>query len=391
MKQETIHKGVLLGLVAAVSLLFLHMIAPFLLAIVMAALFAALTHPLYLRLQQLPGVNRYLASLLNLLLLLFIVLIPLSILLAVFVGQAVNVGKTLTPLVVKALQEPGTLGAWLQDVPFHQYLVPYEEQIAARMGQAVEAVGRLLVGGLSSVAIGTANFFFTTLVFLYSLFFFQVDGPKVMERVLYYLPLNDTDERRMLDKFTSVTRAMVKGTLLIGLLQGALAGVAFAIAGVGNAVFWGTVMAVLSILPGIGSAAVWVPASIVLLFQGQILAGTALMLFCGLVVGSVDNVLRPRLVGKDTNMHELMIFFGTLGGLFTFGMAGLFIGPVVASLFLTIWELYGVAFQDMLPAVGTHAGLAASGAEGNGRTPVDRAAAPALFDGDDPQGSTDQY
>jgi len=144
---------------------------------------------------------------------------------------------------------------------------------------------------------------------------------------------------------------MVVGTLLIGILQGALAGIAFAIAGVPNAVFWGTVMAVLSIIPGVGSALVWVPASIILVAQGSFGAGIGLILFCVLVVGSIDNLLRPVLVGKHTDMHELMIFFGTLGGLFMFGMAGLLIGPLIASLFITIWEIYGEAFKDSLPAV----------------------------------------
>ena len=155
-------------------------------------------------------------------------------------------------------------------------------------------------------------------------------------------------------KFTSVTQAMVVGTLLIGLLQGTLAGAAFAVAGVSNAVFWGTMMAVLSIIPGVGSALVWVPASIVLMVQGAYGAGIGLMVFCALVVGGVDNLLRPALVGKHTDMHELMIFFGTLGGLFTFGMAGLLIGPLIASLFITIWEIYGEAFKDTLPAVHQH-------------------------------------
>jgi predicted PurR-regulated permease PerM len=352
MRKDTINKGVLLVLVAVVSLLFLHMIRPFLLAILMAALFTVMTRPLYLRLVVLLRGNRYLASFVNLLLLLVLVLIPLSLLLAVFVSQAIDVGQTLTPLVAKALKERGSVAVWLQEVPYHSYLVPYEAQIGAKAAEAVNALGRLLVDGLSSVALGTANFLFMSLVFFYTLFFFQLDGPKVLERILYYLPLNDSDERGMLDKFTAVTRAMIKGTLVIGLLQGGLAGVAFAVVGLQNAVFWGTVMALLSIVPGIGSAVVWVPASIILAVQGHILAGTALTLFCGLVVGSLDNVLRPRLVGKTTNMHELMIFLGTLGGLFTFGMPGLLIGPLVASLFLTVWEIYGIAFKNVLPEVG---------------------------------------
>jgi len=354
MRKETINKSVLLALVAGISLLFLSMIQPFLMAIFMAALFAAMTRPVYLLLVDWLRGRRYLASFANLLLLLIVVLIPVSVLLGIFIAQAVNVGETVAPLVVKTLKEPGTFSDLLEQVPLYHYVAPYTDHITARAAESVEAIGKFLVGGVSTVALGTANFVFMTLVFFYTLFFFQIDGPKVVERILYYLPLNDHDERRMLERFTSVTRAMIKGTLLIGLLQGTLAGLAFGVAGVGNAVFWGIVMAVLSIVPGIGSAVVWVPASIMLIVQGHIVAGVGLLLFCGLVVGSVDNVLRPLLVGKDVNMHELMIFFGTLGGLFMFGMAGLLIGPLVASLFLTIWDIYGIAFKDMLPAVGPH-------------------------------------
>lgn len=367
MNKETINKSVLLAMVVGISLLFLSMIQPFLLAIFMAALFAAMTRPLYLYLVQLFGGRRHLASLTNLLLLLFVVLIPISVLLGVFIAQAINVGETVTPLLAQGLKQPSTFATWLEQIPFYHYVAPYENQITVKIGESFEAVGAFLVGGLSSAAIGATNFLFMTLVFFYTLFFFQLDGPRVVERILYYLPLNDRDERRMLERFTSVTRAMIKGTLLIGLVQGTLAGLAFAVAGVNNAVFWGIVMAVLSIVPGIGSAAVWVPASVILVVQGHVIAGVGLMLFCGLVVGSIDNVLRPMLVGKDANMHELMIFFGTLGGLVMFGMAGLLIGPLVASLFLTIWDIYGIAFKDILPAVGPHPELRM----GRHRSPVD--------------------
>ncbi|TVQ91147.1 MAG: AI-2E family transporter [Chromatiaceae bacterium] len=353
MKRETINKVVLLLVVATISLLFLAMIQPFLLAIFMAALFAAMTRPLYRRLLGWFRGNRYLAAGTNLLLLMVLVLIPLILLGAIFLGQAVSIGQALTPL-VRDLQQPGSFADLLHQVPYYEYLLPYENHITRLLADAADTTGRMLVGGISTVALGTVHFLFMSLVFLYTLFFLQIDGPKVIDRILYYLPLTDSDERQMLERFTSVTRAMVKGTLLIGLLQGGLAGLAFAVAGVGNAVFWGTVMVVLSIVPGIGSAVVWVPAAIGLMLGGQVAAGIGLAVFCGLVVGSIDNVLRPILVGKDANMHELMIFFGTLGGLIMFGMSGLLIGPVVAALFITMWEIYGDAFKDMLPPVGLH-------------------------------------
>lgn len=358
MKQDTINKAVLLALVAVISLLFLTMIQQFLVAIFMAAVFAAMTHPVYAKLRLWLGGRRYLASLISLLLLLVVVLIPIVILTMIFIGQAVNVGQSLTPIVVNFLKEPGSFQEVLEKIPFYEELIPYEDQVTNQIASAVEALGKLLVSQISTIALGTVQFLFVTIVFLYTLFFFLIDGSKVIHAILYYLPLRDHDERLMLNKFTSVTQAMVVGTLLIGILQGALAGIAFAIAGVPNAVFWGTVMAVLSIIPGVGSALVWVPASIVLIAQGSFGAGIGLILFCVLVVGSIDNLLRPVLVGKHTDMHELMIFFGTLGGLFMFGMAGLLIGPLIASLFITIWEIYGEAFKDSLPAVHIQAGTA---------------------------------
>lgn len=354
MTKSAIHKLVLLALVAAISLLFLSMIQVFLLAIFTAALFAALTRPFYLWFADAFGGNRYLASAVNLLLLVLIVLLPLSVLIGIFVIQAIDVTQTLMPWVSETLKQPGLLTDWLRALPIYDELQPYEGLLTQKLAEAIEALGKVLVGSLSFVALGTLNALVMSLVFLYTLFFFQVDGPNVVARILYYLPLNDDDERRMLVKFTTVTRAMIKGTLLIGLLQGTLAGIAFAVAGVNNAVFWGTVMVVLSIVPGIGSAIIWLPASIFLMVQGNLVAGVGLLVFCSLVVGSIDNVLRPILVGKDANMHELMIFFGTLGGLLTFGMAGLLIGPLVASLFITIWDIYGETFKDMLPAVGSH-------------------------------------
>ncbi len=353
MKRETINKGVLLGLVGLISLLFLTMVQQFLVAIFMAAVFAAMTHPGYVRLAQWLGGRRYLASLISLLLLFAVVLIPIVILTMVFIGQAVNVGQSMTPIIVNFLKEPGSFEDVLQRLPFYEELTPYAEQMTNQVASAVEGFGRLLVSQISNIALGTVQFLFLTVVFSYTFFFFLIDGSKVVNAILYYLPLQDQDERLMLRKFTSVTQAMVVGTLLIGILQGTLAGIAFAIAGVPNAVFWGTVMAVLSIIPGVGSALIWLPASIILIAQGSYGAGIGLLVFCLLVVGSIDNLLRPILVGKHTDMHELMIFFGTLGGLFTFGMAGLLIGPLIASLFITIWEIYGEAFKDSLPAVHT--------------------------------------
>jgi predicted PurR-regulated permease PerM len=126
---------------------------------------------------------------------------------------------------------------------------------------------------------------------------------------------------------------------------------AFAVVGIHSAVFWGTIMAVLSFIPGIGSALVWGPAVIILAATGHMAKAIGLGVFCAAVVGSIDNLLRPILVGRDTQMHALMILFGTLGGIIMFGVVGVIIGPIIAALFVTVWDIYGAAFKDVLPAV----------------------------------------
>ena len=151
----------------------------------------------------------------------------------------------------------------------------------------------------------------------------------------------------MLKTFTTVTRATIKGTGVIGIIQGVLAGAAFAVVGITGPVFWGMVIAVLSLVPGVGPAIVWVPAVVYLAVEGRIGAAVGLGLWCMLVVSTIDNVLRPRLVGKDTKMPDLLVLLGTLGGLVMFGALGILVGPIIAALFVTVWELYGSAVDEI--------------------------------------------
>lgn len=351
MNQDNVNKSVLALMVIGVSALFFSMIQQFLMAIFLAGLFSAMARPVYRRLNILFKGRRHLASLTTLLMMIIVVLIPMFFFIGIVVSQAIDVGQTAVPWIKHNLEQPDMLTGYLQRLPFFEYLEPYRELILEKAGELVGTISNWIVAGLSQATLGTAYFFFMTFVFLYSMFFFQMDGGKLIEKILYYLPLNSDDESLMLNKFTSVTRATLKGSLVIGMMQGGLAGIAFAVVGIDNAVFWGALMGLLSTIPSIGSALVWFPAAVILVMQGSVAAGLGLMAFCGLIVGSLDNVLRPILVGKDTKMHELMIFFGTLGGIMMFGIAGIFIGPLIASLFVTIWELYGIAFADYLPEV----------------------------------------
>jgi predicted PurR-regulated permease PerM len=351
MNREGVHKAVVLLLALFISAIFLSMIRHFLMAIFLAGIFSALARPLYRRFEHWLGGRRSLASFITLLLIVIVVLLPLGGLLGIVTAQAIKVGQSVTPWVQKQLSEPGAFTDLLSSIPFYDSIKPYQEIILRKVGELVGIVSSFLITRLSSATLGTVNFIFMVFVLLYTMFFFLMDGDKLLAKILFYLPLESQDERRMLEKFTSVTRATLKGTAVIGILQGGLAGSAFAVVGIPSAVFWGTIMVVLSIIPGIGTALVWGPAAVILAAGGHIAKAVGLALFCALAVGGIDNLLRPILVGKDTQMHELLIFFATLGGIILFGVVGFIIGPIVAALFITVWEIYGVVFRDILPEV----------------------------------------
>jgi predicted PurR-regulated permease PerM len=244
--------------------------------------------------------------------------------------------------------EPTYFEAQLQRVPGLNRLYPYREEIVARAGDIVNAIGGFLVASLSETTRLTVSFVFHFFILLYTMFFFLVDGPGMLVTISGYLPLRGSDTERVKERFVSITRATVKGTIVIGIIQGGLSGIAFWLVGIPDALFWTVIMIVLSILPLVGGALVWVPASLILAATGHVWQALLLAAFCALIVGSVDNVLRPRLVGQDTKMHDLVILFSTLGGIMVFGPLGFILGPILAGVFVTTWQLFGVAYHDVL-------------------------------------------
>jgi len=341
-------------LVVAVSALFLAVTWPFLKPLLLGALLAGLCHPLYRWITRLLRGRRSLGAIVTLLILFIVVAGPLSAFLGVVVQQALAVSNQAIPWVQQHFGAASTFNAhdWLvQRFPALADHVPSQEQLVESVGAAAKSIGSFLVTVASRMTASTAVFLLNLFVMVYAMFFFLKDGERILEKIFYYLPLSDEDEALMLQRFISITRATVKGTLVIGIIQGALAGFAFWLAGIDGAAFWGTIMAILSIVPGIGAALIWVPAVIYLIVTGQLLAGLLLFAWCAAVVGTIDNILRPILVGKDAKMPDLLILVGTLGGLFLFGPIGFIVRPIVCGLFLTVWEIYGATFKDLLPPV----------------------------------------
>ena len=347
--QDRFRRAFLLLLAISISLIFFAMIRGFLVSLLLAAILAGITHPFYQRLQSWFRGRAALASGVTIVLVLIVIVVPLIGFLGLVATEAVQIAQGVRPWIEEQLQQPNEIEKLLERIPFLEVLAPYQDQIAAKLGEFAARIGTFLVNSVAATTRGTAVFFFQLFIMLYAMFFFLISGRQTLDKILYYLPLDPEDEEQMVEKFVSVSRATIKGTLVIGILQGGLAGAAFAVVGIQGAAFWGTVMAVLSIIPGVGTALVWVPAVIYLYAGGHFAAATGLLIWCAAIVGTVDNVLRPWLVGKDTKMPDLLILLGTLGGLVLFGATGILIGPVIAALFVTVWEIYGVAFKEYLP------------------------------------------
>lgn len=356
MSKGTVNRWTLAVVLLMISALFLTMIRQFIMPLILAGIFSALSYPIFSKFKKWFKGRRGPASAVTVIIILFVIIVPLSGLLVIVAAQAVKISAIATPWIKQQISEPGAITNLMQQyMPFYEPIIKpfeqYHEQILSKAGELIGSMSSFIIDKFKAATIGTAHMIISVFIMLYCMFFFLLEGDRILKKILFYLPLEDDDERRLLDKFTSITRATLKGTLVIGILQGGLAGLAFAVLGVPSAVFWGTLMAVLSVIPSVGSAIIWAPTVIYLLVTGHIAKGVILFVFCAFVVGSLDNLLRPKLVGKDTEMHELMILFGTLGGIFMFGMVGMIIGPVIAGLFVTVWEFYGIEFKEVLPEV----------------------------------------
>lgn len=327
--------------------LLLWMIKSFILAIVLAAILAGLLHPVYRRILKRVGGRKALASGLTVFLSLILIIIPMLL----FMGIVVNEANDLSVL-ARGWQETNgddisrKIDEGLGKYPELQPLIPYQEELVTKASQMAAAAGSWVAGKVAAGVSGTASFFLSAFILLYALGYFLVEGKSILDRTLSYTPLSKEDQSRLLGTFVSVSRATLKGKLVIGILQGALAALSFWVAGIEGVFFWGTVMVVLSIIPAVGAALVWVPVVIFLALNGQMGAAIGVGLWCALVVSTIDNVLTPKLIGQDTQMPDLLVLLTTLGGLALFGVAGIVIGPIIGALVLVVADLLSQAIDE---------------------------------------------
>ena len=337
-------------LLAAVAVGFIGMIRAFLIALVLAAIFTGLLYPFYRRILTLMNNRAMPASATMLIICSIAVGLPLAGLIGMVAGEAIQISEQLRPVLKGALAGDTALSERLPDwLPYADKLEPYRESIFTKLAEAASAMGRWLVSNLSVVTQGTLDFFLSLFVMVYAMFYFFMRGPELLKSLQSLLPLSDEDRELVLDRGLSVTQASLKGILVIGATQGLLVGLAFWASGLTGPAFWGSIVFLLSAIPGLGAPLVWIPAAIYLIAIGSMGWGIGLIIWGVVVVGLVDNLLRPMLVGRDTRLPDIIVLVSILGGIASFGPIGIILGPVVAAMFDTILEIYRRIFQKQLP------------------------------------------
>lgn len=367
------HHWTFVVLVVAVTLAFGWILAPFfeaiLWAIILAVLFAPLQRWLRLRL----GERQNVAALLSLAVILLMVILPVALIARAFlreVGVAYAMFQAGELEILAYLERmQGILPSWVIGQLNEWGLTDFagiREKLAAGLSKAAQFIAaRALVIGENTFA-----FILNSFILLYLLFYLLRDGGRLALRMRDAIPLDAGLQAMLSGKFAEVIRATVKGSLVVAMVQGALGGAIFWLLGIHAAVLWGVVMAVLALVPAVGAGLIWAPAALYLLATGEIWQGVVLIAFGVLVIGLVDNFLRPILVGKATRMPDYLVLISTLGGIAAFGISGFVTGPLIAALFIAVWDVVATSRATERASAGPAEAQASGPA---GRSPTDTA------------------
>jgi predicted PurR-regulated permease PerM len=343
---RTLEDNAFLLLIIAVSLAFLWILLPFCGAVFWATLTAILFVPLHRRLLVQMKQRRNLAAISTVMIIIAIVILPMALIGASLTQEALGLyGRVQSGEVnlVRFFQQVhDTLPAWVTNL-LDRFGLASLGAVQEKLSAGLMKGSQYLATQALNIGQSTFDFVVSLFVMLYLLFFLLRDEDALSKRIRDAIPLPAEQQKALLLKFTTVIRATVKGDMLVALLQGTLGGLIFWFLGIGAPLLWGVVMALFSLVPAIGAGLIWIPVAVYFLATGAIWQGMVLIAFGALVIGLVDNFLRPILVGKDTKMPEYVVLISTLGGIVTFGLNGLVIGPVIAAMFIAAWDIFSAS------------------------------------------------
>jgi predicted PurR-regulated permease PerM len=317
------------------------MIKPFLGVLMWAAVLVIVFYPIHRRLVQRTN-KPALSALISCVLVILTILVPVALVTVAVLNEAAGAAQNVQAA-INYVFDPnspltGRLLAWasryidVERLRSGEYLAQQLSGVSG--GLAGQTLG--FIGGVIGVIV---QMFFV----IFTMYYLFRDGDRIFVAIKNALPLNEDQSLAIMERTQEVVGASVYGVLAIAVIQGALGGLAFWVLGVPSAIVWGVVMTFLSMIPMLGAFLVWVPAAIYLALTGHYVKAVFLVLWGTLVIGTIDNFLRPKLVGGRTRLHELLIFFAVLGGLQVFGVLGIVLGPVVLALAMSLIEVFRAA------------------------------------------------
>lgn len=339
----------LVSLVVVVTLAFLWLVAPFAGAILWAVIAAVLFAPVNARLLGAMPRRRNSAALITLTIIIVVVVVPAMLVGGALLQEAgtffarIRSGEIdLGRLFVETQRHlPGWAQGWLADVGLSDV-----GGLRTKLGQSLANSFQSVAAQVLNIGQGTFGFFLSLGVMLYLTFFLLRDGHQLAARIERALPLTSDQHGILVQKFVMVIRATIKGGLIVAIIQGTIGGLIFWALGLPGALLWGVAMGVFSLFPAIGTGLVWVPVALYLLATGAIWQGSVLFLCGFFVISTVDNLVRPVLVGRDARMPDYVVLVTTLGGFELMGFNGFVMGPVIAALFMAVWEIFGRVSDD---------------------------------------------
>lgn len=351
LSHEVLNRRVLISLLIVLTAAVIPMLRLFVAPLVVSVTFAALFYPLYAWFLRRFRGRRNLSSFVTCLVLLLGLLVPTYVVGHLTAVQTVDLYNSAEPKVREVIRKgnEGPVGA-IKNNPIVGWLRLQAIDWQSLLQEGAKAAGRVGQFVVSKTSVGLLTVLWSLFVVFFALFYLFRDGEQLLERLRYLSPLRNQYEDMLIKRFLLISRGTIRGTLLIGVIQGVLGAVVFLIAGINTWLVWGFVMVVLSIVPFTGAWLVMVPAGVIQLAMGNTWQGIMIIAMCVAVVSTVDNILRPRLVGTTARMHDLIIFLSTIGGISVFGVLGFIVGPATAALFITVLDIYGLEFRTQLLA-----------------------------------------
>ncbi|HUK31621.1 MAG TPA: AI-2E family transporter [Candidatus Acidoferrum sp.] len=333
--RERLNTILLYAAVVLLGYLVYLIFAPFLVPIGWAGILAVILHPLHARLVKRTGETR--AAAISTVCVTILLIVPTLALATLFVKEAVQAAVSMQASFARG-EMPWVNNGWVWVVAH----LPggSGRDLSSVLNQAGERIGTGATDMLSTVLTHTAMFFFDMLITIFALFYFFRDGGHFLSAIRGVLPFEEDHSDKIIQGAEKLVRATVTTSLVVAVVQGVLCGIGFAVVGIGAAVFWGAGMALCSLLPVLGSAVIWLPATVWLLATGHWGKAIVLVAICAGLTTGVDSLLRPFLLSGRTRMNALMVFVSVLGGVAVFGMIGLVLGPILVAMGVGVVKAY---------------------------------------------------